>query len=141
MKREDIRKMAHDIIESNAVESDYIEYKKSASGKGTILKTACAFCNNYMNHEIGLIFIGVEEVNDEENGIKAIPMRPISGVEEGKIEPTESDLKSLLSNITPSPKYQLVQDDIDGKTYKLSLWSPVATVRMRPNSRQKRIRA
>jgi len=52
MKREDIQKMARDIIESGAVESDYIEYKKSASGRDTILKTACAFCNNYMNREI-----------------------------------------------------------------------------------------
>lgn len=117
MKREDIRKMAPDIIESGAVESDYIEYKRSAETRSSILKTACAFCNNYMNREIGLIFIGVEEVNDEENGIKAIPMRPISGIDMGNIEPTENGLKSLLSNIAPIPKYQLIQDDIDGKTY------------------------
>ena len=117
MKREDIRKMAHDIIEGGAVESDYIEYKRSAETRGSILKTACAFCNNYMNREIGLIFIGVEEVNDEENGIKAIPMRPISGIDMGNIEPTENALKSLLSNITPTPKYQLIQDEIDSRTY------------------------
>ena len=117
MKREDIQKMARDIIESGAVESDYIEYKRSAETRGSILKTACAFCNNYMNREIGLIFIGVEEVNDEENGIKAIPMRPISGIDMGNIEPTENALKSLLSNITPVPKYQLIQDEIDSRTY------------------------
>ena len=101
MKREDIRKMAHDIIESGAVESDYIEYKRSAETRGSILKTACAFCNNYMNREIGLIFIGVEEVNDEENGIKAIPMRPVLGIDMGNIEPTENALKSLLSIFPP----------------------------------------
>ena len=117
MKREDIQKMARDIIESGAVESDYIEYKKSASGRDTILKTACAFCNNYMNREIGLIFIGVEEVDDKENGIKAVPKRPISGVDDEKIESTENSIKSLLSNITPVPKYHLLQDEIDGRTY------------------------
>ncbi len=45
MKREDILKMAHDIIENCAVESDNIEYKKSADVRSSILKTACAFCN------------------------------------------------------------------------------------------------
>ena len=47
MKREDIQKMARDIIESGAVESDYIEYKKSASGRDTILKTACGQRQRY----------------------------------------------------------------------------------------------
>ena len=75
MKREDVLKMAHDIIERRAVESDYIEYKRSADIKDGILKTACAFSNNYMNREIGLIFIGIEEVDDFETGIKAIPKR------------------------------------------------------------------
>ena len=53
--------MAHDIIDRCAVENDYIEYKKSTVSKDGILKTACAFANNYMNREIGLLFIGIEE--------------------------------------------------------------------------------
>ena len=117
MKREDIRKMAHDIIDRCAVESDNIEYKKSADVKAGILKTACAYCNNYMNREIGLIFIGVEEVDDAGNGIKAIPQRPIPGIDEGRIEPVENNLKSLLSNISPRPNYQLIQDTIDGRIF------------------------
>ena len=62
MKREDILKMAHDVVEKRAVESDYIEYKRSADVKDGILKTACAYCNNLMNREIGLIFIGIDVV-------------------------------------------------------------------------------
>ena len=31
MKKEDIQRMAHDIIDRCAVEDDHIEYKKSAS--------------------------------------------------------------------------------------------------------------
>ena len=59
MRTDDIRRMAHDIIDRCAVENDQIEYKKSASDavKDGILKTACAFANNYMNREIGLLFI------------------------------------------------------------------------------------
>lgn len=66
------RRMAHDII----------EYKKSATFKNKILKTVCAFANNYMNREIGLLFIGIEEVDDTSTGEKAVPKRPITGIEE-----------------------------------------------------------
>ncbi len=57
MKKEDIQRIAHDIIDRCTVEDDHIEYKKSASDvvKNGILKTACAFANNYMNREIGLL--------------------------------------------------------------------------------------
>ena len=101
MRKEDIQRMAHDIIGRCAVEDDHIEYKKSASDvvKDGILKTACAFANNYMNREIGLLFIGIEEEDDEATGRKAVPVRPISGIDEAVIETTENELKSLLSHI------------------------------------------
>ena len=72
MKREDIRKMAHDIIESGAVESDYIEYKKSA-GQG--ISSNCLWLNNYMNREIGLILLWKSTTKKTVRD----PMRPISG--------------------------------------------------------------
>ena len=99
MRIENIQRMAHDILEKGSIENDYIEYKKSATFKNKILKTVCAFANNYMNREIGLLFIGVEEVNDPKTEEKAIPQRPICGVEESLIESTENSLKQLLANI------------------------------------------
>lgn len=117
MQRSDIQRMAHDILEKQVLENSYIEYKKSAQFKDKILKTACAFANNYMNNEIGLIFIGVEEVDDKETKEKAIPKRPISGIKEAMIESIENQLKSLLSYITPKISYQLIQDKIDDKYY------------------------
>lgn len=117
MKANDIIRMAHDIIDSCAIENDYIEYKKSADIKDGILKTACAFSNNYMNREIGLIFIGIEEVDDKETGEKAVPVRPISGIKESLIESTENTIKALLANIHPRIKYSLHQDEIDDKKY------------------------
>ena len=89
MRIEDIQRMAHDILEKGSIENDYIEYKKSATFKDKILKTICAFANNYMNREIGLLFIGIEEVNDPKTGEKAIPKRPIYGIEESLIESTK----------------------------------------------------
>lgn len=97
----DVKKMAHSILETQNIENSFIEYKKSVNFKDKILKTACAFANNYMNNEIGLLFIGVEEVNDKKTGEKAIPKRPILGIKESMIEGFENELKSLLSNIHP----------------------------------------
>lgn len=117
MQIEAIRRMAHDIIENAAIESDCIEYKKSATFKNKILKTVCAFANNYMNREIGLLFIGVEEVDDKETGEKAYPKRPIYGVPTGKLETTENELKSLIANVHPKVNYHLISDTIDGNNY------------------------
>ena len=117
MKRGDISRMAQDILERCAIENDYIEYKKSAIFKDKILKTACAYANNYMNRENGLIFIGVEEKNDPETGDKAIPVRPISGIAESQIEKTENELKSLLSHIHPRITYHLIPGVIDERHY------------------------
>ena len=46
----DIKRMAHSILENQNIKSSFIEYKKSANFKDKILKTACAFANNYMNN-------------------------------------------------------------------------------------------
>ena len=119
MKIDDIKTMAHDILDRNALECDYIEYKKSASDVilGKILKTSCAYANNYMNREIGLIYIGVEEKDDKETGEKAFPVRPISGINESQIETTENKIKSLLANVHPKIRYHLIDDIIDDRHY------------------------
>ena len=117
MKLSDIKKIAHSILENQNVENSFIEYKKSINFKDKILKTACAFANNYMNNEVNFLFIGVEEVDNKENGEKAIPKRPISGIKESMIEGIENDLKSLLSNINPKINYHIIQDKIDNKYY------------------------
>ena len=90
MQRADIKRMAHDILENQVLENSYIEYKKSVQFKDKILKTACAFANNYMNNEIGLIFIGIEEVDNKGSQEKAIPKRPITGIKESMIEGIEN---------------------------------------------------
>ena len=124
MKTADILRMAHDIIDGCAIENDHIEYKRSASIKDSIIKTACAYCNNYMNREIGLLFIGIQEEDDKETGRKAVPVRPITGIDEAKIETTENELRSLLSYIHPKPTYHLLQDKIDDRYYVILAIEP-----------------
>ena len=124
MRIEDIKLLANKILQSKKIENEYIEYKKSASFKDKILKTACAFANNYMESEIGLIFIGVEEENDTEKGIKAIPKIPICGIDEAMIETTENQLRSLLANIHPKICYQIIVNEYQGLKYLIIAVEP-----------------
>ena len=109
--------MANSILENRVIESSYIDYKKSANFKDKILKTACAFANNYMNNEIGLLFVGIEEIDDKDAGEKAIPKRPIEGIKQSKLEGMENELKSLLSHIHPKINYHIITNKIDGEYY------------------------
>ncbi len=116
MRVDDAVRLAESLVEQGAVECDYLEYKKSATFKGKILKTACAFANNYMNREIGLILIGIKEL-DEEDGSKAVPKRPITGIDEAQIETTENVLKSLLAEVHPKIEYNLGTGHVDDRSF------------------------
>lgn len=100
MDYEKVKKDANDILANLSSECSYIEYKASASQLAKILKTICAYGNNYYDNDIQYIFIGVEEVNDEKN--KAIPKLPIVGIEEGKLEKCKNELNSLRSYLYPN---------------------------------------
>ncbi len=115
MQVSNIEFMAKAVVELGRVECDFIEYKRSAEQRDSILKTACAFANNYMNREIGLILIGVEEL-DETGGEKAVPKRPILGIDPSRLETTENALKSLLAEIHPRISYHFLDVEIDGRT-------------------------
>ncbi len=107
--------MAQAVVELGRVECDFIEYKKSAQQKASILKTACAYANNYMNREIGLIIIGVEEM-DEDTGEKVVPKRPVIGIDDALLETTENGIKSLLAEIHPHASYHLLDITVDRRT-------------------------
>ena len=118
----DLQKAAHRVLEEKNIESDYIEYKKSDKQLDKILKTICAYANNYMNRDYGFLFIGVEEENDNE--LKAIPKRPIIGIEEGQIEIIENNIKSLFKYIQPKPVCHFISDKIDDRFYLVIVVEP-----------------
>lgn len=128
MNLNEIQKVAHKIIEDQKIESDCIEYKKSAEQKDKILKTICAFANDYMNRECGFLFIGIEEVDDKETGDKAIPLRPISGIEESRIETIENNLKQLLPYVHPKPICHFISDTIDERYYIVIVVEPSSNI-------------
>lgn len=99
MNLNDLQAFAHSIIENNRAECDFVEYKKSYQQEDKILKTICAYANNFMNRDYGYLFIGIEEQDDKTNDIKAIPVRPITGLLEGQLEVAENHIKSLFKYI------------------------------------------
>lgn len=117
MDHEKIKKDANDILANLSSECSYIEYKASASQLAKILKTICAYGNNYYDNDIQYIFIGVEEVNDEKN--KAIPKLPIVGIEEGKLEKCKNELNSLRSYLYPNVAFEILTNCFENRNYLL----------------------
>lgn len=124
MNVKDLQVIAHGMIENKRAECDFVEYKTSYKQEDKILKTICAYANNYMNRDYGYLFVGVEEDNDELNNIKAIPRRPISGLSEGQLEVAENHIKSLFKYIHPTPICHYICDQIDDKWYLVVVVEP-----------------
>src|SRR6056297_3178260 len=97
-----MKKIALSIIEKGEIENDYIEYKKSKEHRYGIIKTICAYCNNYMKRQYGILFIGIEELDNKVTGEKAIPKRPISRTVPSvwKRKESPSILNSTSSTVT-----------------------------------------
>lgn len=112
-----IKKQANEILKNKTAECSYIEYKASEQQLDKILKTICAYGNNYYNNDIQYIFIGVEEENNEEQ--KAIPVFPIKGVTEGRLEKCKNTINSLRSYLYPNVAFEVVANDMDGISYLL----------------------
>ena len=124
MNLNNLQAFAHSLIENNRAECDFVEYKKSYKQEDKILKTICAYANNFMNRDYGYLFIGIEEQDDKASGVKAIPIRPITGLLEGELEVAENHIKSLFKYIQPTPTCHFISDQIDGKWYFIVVVEP-----------------
>ncbi|MCR5823821.1 MAG: putative DNA binding domain-containing protein [Lachnospiraceae bacterium] len=122
MDYKQIKKQANEILKDQTAECSYIEYKSSEKQADKILKTICAYGNNYYNNDIQYIFIGVEEVNNEEQ--KAIPMLPIKGIGEDRLEKCKNTLNSLRSFLYPNVAFEVISNDLDGISYLIIIVRP-----------------
>lgn len=117
MDYESIKRQANDILENQSVECSYIEYKSSALQKAKILKTLCAYGNNYYDNDVQYIFLGIEEENNEKN--KAIPKLPIGGIEKGSLEKSKNEINSLRSYLYPNVSFEIIANQFKGTDYLL----------------------
>lgn len=112
-----LKKRANEILKNKTAECSYIEYKASEQQLDKVLKTICAYGNNYYNNDIQYIFIGVEEENNDEH--KAIPVLPIKGIEEGRLEKCKNSINSLRSFLYPNVAFEVVSNELENVSYLL----------------------
>lgn len=117
MDYERIKRHANDVLLSQSAECTYIEYKASSKQSDKILKTLCAYGNNYYDNDIQYIYIGVEEINDENN--KSIPKLPIKGIEEGNLEKCRNEINSLRPFLYPNVAFDIITNCLEGVFYIL----------------------
>lgn len=110
-----IKEQANDILKRRVPECSYIEYKASEQQLDKILKTICAYGNNYYDNDIQYLFIGIEEENSSEN--KAIPVLPIKGITSGHLEKCKNTLNSLKPFLYPNVKFEILSNNLEGIDY------------------------
>ena len=105
-----------DLLHCRTVESERIEYKKGWNPE-SILRTLCAFANDFHNLGGGYVVIGVAEQNGQ-------PVMPPVGLLPEQIDAIQKDLLNLGSAaIRPSYHPLTATYEVQGKTI-LVLWAP-----------------
>ncbi len=117
MRIDFIKQEANEYLRQRKAECSHIEYKASEQQLDKILKTICAYANNYYDNEYSFVFIGVEEAND--NNEKSVPVLPIKGISEGHLENAKNKINSLRSFIYPNAKFEILTNKFDDKYYLL----------------------
>ena len=103
------------LLSGKFVEGSRMEFKQGWNPK-TILRSLCAFANDFENEGSGYIILGV----DEDNG-KAI--RPVKGFDSSKFDKVQKELLGLCNLIEPSYVPRLSLEKID-KKHVLVIWAP-----------------
>ncbi len=117
MNIEFYKKEANEYLKLRKSECSHIEYKSSEKQLDSILKTICAYGNNYYDNDYAFIYIGVEEENSSNE--KAIPVLPIKGIEEARLEIAKNKLLNLRSCTQPNVQYDVLVNDFEGIFYLL----------------------
>ena len=117
MNIEAIKKEANTILSNKEPECSSIEYKSSEKQLGKILKTICAYGNNYYDNEISFLYIGVEEEASSE--AKAVPKLPIIGIDDKRLEIAKNAILSLRPLIAPNVRFEVITNEFHGRKYLL----------------------
>ncbi|MDP2037634.1 MAG: putative DNA binding domain-containing protein [Ignavibacteria bacterium] len=105
----------NDLINGRTVEWERIEFKEGWNPT-RILKTICAFANDFNNWSGGYVVIGI----NEENGI---PVLPPVGLTLNTIDEIQQELNNVCRRIIPN--YFPIVEPVDFQDHKiLILWCP-----------------
>jgi len=109
-----------ELISGNIVESDRIEYKAGWNPE-KILRTICAFANDFNNIGGGYIIVGIEE----KHGVMTLPPK---GVHENQIDTIQKELLGICHNVTPN-YFPLVSVELFKEKQLLVFWAPAGDMR------------
>ena len=113
-----------DLLYCRGVESERVEFKASWDAKTTglqVLKTICAFANDYHNLNGGYIVLGVAE----RDGRAALPP---AGLTPADIEAAQQWIRGQCNRL--DPLYQpILSPEIVGDRHLLVVWAPASEVR------------
>ncbi len=105
-----------DLLRQRTIESERVEYKAGWNPQ-SVLRTICAFANDFHNLGGGYVVLGVEERAGQ-------PLLPPKGIDAGRIEAVQHELLRLgHSAIQPSYHPLAGVYDVEGRTI-LVVWAP-----------------
>lgn len=108
------------LLSGSVVEGTRMEFKKGWNPK-TIMRSVCAFANDFENEGSGYIVVGVDEVDGK-------PIRPVFGFNPNQLESVEKELLGYCNQIKPSYFPRISLEVIDGK-HVLVIWVPAGSNR------------
>lgn len=109
-----------DLLSGTIVEGTRMEFKRSWNPT-SIMRSVCAFANDFENEGSGYIIVGVDEVDGK-------PIRPVTGFNPAQLEQIEKELVGYCNLIQPSYFPRLSLEEIDGK-HVLVIWCPAGANR------------
>lgn len=109
-----------DLLSGAIVEGSRMEFKKGWNPT-TIMRTICAFANDFENEGSGYIIVGVAEENGK-------PVRPVKGFDPNDYETVQKEMIGYCNLIQPTYYPNLSLEEIDGK-HVLAIWISAGTNR------------
>jgi ATP-dependent DNA helicase RecG len=109
-----------ELLSGKIVEGERMEFKEGWNPI-SIMRTICAFANDFENAGSGYIIIGVAEVDGR-------PIRPVKGFNPHEFEKVQQELINYGNLIVPSYFPRLSLESIDGKPV-LVIWAPAGSNR------------
>ena len=106
----------HNLLRQRTIEGERVEYKAGWNPQ-SVLRTICAFANDFHNLGGGYVVLGVEELNGQ-------PVLPPKGIDAGRIEAVQHELLRL-GHSAIQPQYHPLTGiyNVVGRTI-LVLWAP-----------------
>ncbi len=103
------------LLSGKIVENERIEFK-TGWNPTTVMRTVCAFANDFENLGSGYVIIGVEEKDGR-------AVRPVKGINPNNFEKIQKEMIGYSNLIEPTYSPRLFLEDVDDKQV-LVIWVP-----------------